>query len=283
MVDGLLLINKEKGWTSRDVCNKVQHIFHTKKVGHSGTLDPFAEGLLLVLINKGTKIIPFLEHDNKVYVAKMTFHYETDTLDNTGTIINKTEHQIPNIDDIKKIINEKFIGDIEQVPPMYSAIHYNGKRLYDLARKGQQVDIKPRKINIKKFDIIDYENGILTFLVNVSNGTYIRSIARDLAKEFSCFGSLVELKRISIGSFDIKNAKKIDEINENDIISINDSLIDFPKYYIKDEKYIMDGKPLHLDYNVYGEYVYVCSLTNCPLAIYQHDKDNIYRSKRGLF
>lgn len=282
-MDGLFLVNKEKNWTSRDVCNKIQHMFNLKKVGHSGTLDPFAEGLLIVAANKATKIIPFLEHDDKTYIAKMTFLYETDTLDVSGNIINKTINSLPSIDDINNAIQESFLGETTQIPPLFSAIHYNGKRLYELAREGKNVDINPRKINIKSFDIIEYINGILTFKVNVSNGTYIRSIARDLAKKINCFGTLLELKRISIGSFSLENSKPINEIKEIDLININDSLISFKKYVALNSKHIKDGKPIQLDYNEYGDYVYICDVNNNPLAVYEHVENGLYKSKRGLF
>lgn len=282
-MDGIFLINKERNWTSRDVCNKIQKLFHTKKVGHSGTLDPFAEGLLLVAINKGTKIIPFLEHDNKTYIAKMTFMFQTDTLDIDGNIINNTVSKLPSIEQIQKEINNHFLGEIIQYPPMYSAIHYNGKRLYELAREGKKIEINPRKVFINYFDILDYDNGILTFKIKVSNGTYIRSIARDLAINLSCFGSLLELKRISIGNFSIENSKRIDEIKETDLKTINDSLSSFSKYIIKNENHIKDGKRITLDFTKYGKEVYICNENNEPLAIYEHTSNNIYKSKRGLF
>ena len=268
------------------MCNKLQHLFHTKKVGHSGTLDPFATGLLLLTINKACKIIPFLDKLNKTYIGKLKLGEETDTLDLTGKIIKKSEiNKIISSEDINKVFNY-FIGEIEQLPPIYSAIHYEGKRLYELARNGIcDIKIMPRKVRIFNLKLLSNVDNIIEFECVCSSGTYIRSLARDIAHKLNTYGHLIALRRTKIGDFDVANAKKITSVSEKDKINIPDALYNINHVYIDNEnmiKKIKDGIKLSFPTEDENLILLLDSNKN-PLAIYEKQDGDIYKSLRGLF
>ena len=168
MKDGFLLINKPVGWTSRDVCNKIGHLFGVKKVGHCGTLDPFASGLLIVCLGKATKLVPYLENYDKKYEAVMKVGEKTNTGDYTGEIIATSEKKTIQREEFEKS-SENFLGDIEQVPPMVSALKVNGQPLYELARKGVEIERKARKVHIFSLDLVNIDESDVTFLAHVCN------------------------------------------------------------------------------------------------------------------
>ena len=218
MIDGFLFINKEQGLTSRKVCNQISFKFGEKKVGHIGTLDPFATGLLIVTLGKGNKAGSFLEKSKKTYVAELKLGIKTSTGDCTGDVISSNAVPELNEDSIKEVL-ETFLGKIKQIPPMTSAIHVNGTKLYKLAHKGIEIERKPRNIEIFNISLLRYENGILDFSCTVSKGTYVRTLGEDIAKALGTLGHLISLRRISIGKWLLHYAKKVDEINEDDILS----------------------------------------------------------------
>ena len=183
-MDGLILIDKERNWTSRDVCNVCQKKFNTKKVGHTGTLDPFATGLLVVTINKANKICQFLDDFPKTYIASLKLGEKTTTLDLTGEIIcskNPSEHTK---EEIIEVLNS-FLGEIEQIPPMTSAIHYKGRKLYEYAHEGIDVEREARKVNIYDISLLDYQDDTIVFSATVSKGTYIRVLGEDIASKLN--------------------------------------------------------------------------------------------------
>ena len=216
-MDGIILINKEKGCTSHDVVNKVKHIFN-EKVGHTGTLDPNATGLLPILIGKGTKLSQYLINHDKEYEVTLQLGIKTDTADSEGNILTEqnVEKRILKQDNIVNIL-KGFKGVQMQTPPMYSAIKINGKKLYEYARKNIKVDIEPRKIEI--YDIalnnIDENENIIEFTVKCSKGTYIRSLCENIAEKLDTVGYMKELNRTKVGIFDIKDSIKIDELEQN--------------------------------------------------------------------
>lgn len=226
-MDGILLIDKPEGWTSFDVCNKIRHLSLTKKVGHAGTLDPFATGLLVVFLGKATKTIEKLAGADKEYVGKMVLGVKTDTGDVTGKILNPNS-EFRNNDQITKSkieeIFKKYIGEIEQVPPMYSAVQVNGQRLYKLARKGIEVERKARKINIYDLRLThDVSHDLpagrqaqsaqrVSFLVSCSKGTYIRQLVIDIGDDLGCGAYLSKLKRTASHPFRISQALSMDAI-----------------------------------------------------------------------
>lgn len=276
----IFLINKEANWTSFDICAKVKRLFNTKKVGHSGTLDPFAEGLMIVCLGQATKIIPFLENYNKTYLATIKLGEETDTLDNTGNIIDKKDVLNYSLEELKKVLNS-FLGKSQQIPPMYSALKHDGVPLYSLAREGIEIERKPRNIEIFSIELIEYNKPFLTFKCKVSKGTYIRTLAKDIAIKLSTVGHLVKLIRTNIDKFDLNMAKKVNELTINDSISIVEMLT-LPTLIVDNEieKKIRNGNKLSLQGK---NMLLLINEKKEALAIYEKKEDGYYYSKRGLF
>lgn len=279
-MNGIFLINKEANWTSFDICAKVKRLFNTKKVGHSGTLDPFAEGLMIVCLGQATKIIPFLEHYNKTYLATIKLGEETDTLDNTGNIIDKKDVLNYSLEELKNVLNS-FLGKSQQIPPMFSALKHDGVPLYSLAREGIEIERKPRDIEIFSIELIEYNKPFLTFKCKVSKGTYIRTLAKDIAIKLSTVGHLVKLIRTNIDKFDLNMAKKVNELTINDSISIVEMLT-LPTLIVNNEieKKIRNGNKLSLQGK---NMLLLINEKNEALAIYEKKEDGYYYSKRGLF
>ena len=212
MVNGIINVYKEKGYTSFDVVAKMRGIFGQKKIGHTGTLDPDAQGVLPVCLGKATKVCDLLTDKDKVYKATMLLGVQTDTLDISGKVCNKaivnvTEQQV-------RDVISTFVGTIEQVPPMYSALKVNGKKLYELAREGKTIERKARKVSI--YDIIIDEICLpeVVMTVSCSKGTYIRSLCDDIGTKLGCYGCMKELLRTKVACFDIEDAYKISEIEK---------------------------------------------------------------------
>jgi tRNA pseudouridine55 synthase len=204
-ISGLLLVDKPKNATSHTICSIIKHTLNANKTGHCGTLDPLATGLLMVLIDKATKQQDrFLKADKK-YQTEFTLGIKTDTGDTEGKVIEGKEFSHISLKDIETAL-EKFRGKILQTPPMFSAIKVGGKPLYKLARKGIEIERKPREIFINKIEIIKFDKGVLELMIDCSSGTYIRSIANDLGEALGTAMAVSSLRRISIGDFDVKNA-----------------------------------------------------------------------------
>ena len=236
-MNGIILINKEKGCTSHDVVNKVKHIFN-KKVGHTGTLDPDATGLLPILIGKGTKLSYYLINHDKEYEVTLKLGERTDTADSEGKVIEKQEVNVEILseEEISKVL-DSFLGKQEQIPPMYSAIKLNGKKLYEYARKNIEVDVKPREIEIYdiKLNKVDEEEKLICFTVHCSKGTYIRSLCEDIAQSLGTIGYMKELNRTKVGIFDIKDSISIEELedNKNDEIYIKERIISIEELFVR--------------------------------------------------
>jgi tRNA pseudouridine55 synthase len=203
--DGILLVDKKEGETSFSVVRKVRNASGVRKVGHAGTLDPFATGLLLVLVGQATKLSPFLMRGEKQYRATITLGTETDTMDSTGRVIKTSPVPSMESDFIKKCVLS-FRGEIEQVPPIFSAVKYRGKRAYDLARKGIKVDLKKRRVQIHRLEVEAIDLPDLTVTVTCSGGTYMRSLAADLGRRLGTGAHLKVLRRLSSGSFSVAHA-----------------------------------------------------------------------------
>ncbi len=277
---GCLLINKKVGSTSREEVNAVSKILGIKKCGHIGTLDPFASGLLIVLVNKATKLSPFLECQDKTYVAKIKFGQATDTADLNGKIIE--EKEVPNLSkDIIEEVLKSFLGDSQQLPPMYSALKHNGKHYYDYARKGIEIERKPRTIHIYDIRFLSYEDNCLTFVARVSKGTYLRTLGEDIAKKLNTLGHLVALERTSIGRFLLKDAIKSNEVSVDKLISINDMLKDYPSICLSKEDVFKALNGVRLEIKCNAPLVIVKD-NDSIIAMYQKEKDNTYHCLRGL-
>jgi len=211
----ILLISKSPGPTSHDIVDRVRRITGEKKVGHAGTLDPFAEGLLLILVGReATKRQSEFMGLDKEYIATLTLGGETDTGDRTGNFQETPSDKIFSNKQISLVL-KNFAGEINQVPPEYSAIKVNGKRAYKLARKGEKIELKPRKIKIYNIKILKYKYPLLELKINCSSGTYIRALARDIGRELGCGAYVEKLVRTSIGKYKLKNALEIDKLSIN--------------------------------------------------------------------
>ena len=216
-MDGIIVINKPKGCTSHDIVYKVKKIFN-EKVGHTGTLDPMAEGVLPILIGKGTLVSKYLINHDKKYIVELQLGIKTDTADSEGKIIEKKEVNVELLSKskIENILN-MFVGKQEQVPPIYSAIKVNGKKLYDYARKGQKVELKPRQIEIYDIKLLEYsiDEKKIKFEVFCGKGTYIRSLCEDIATKFETVGYMKSLQRIQVGDFNIEDSITIEQLEKN--------------------------------------------------------------------
>ena len=266
-MNGILIINKEKGCTSHDIVYKVKKIFN-EKVGHTGTLDPLAEGALPILIGKGTLCSKYLINHDKKYVVNLALGQKTETADLEGKIIE--EKNIPDKSltqsKIEKVL-KSFIGKQQQMPPIYSAIKVNGKKLYEYARKGQNVEIKPREIEIYDIKLmnIDAQKKQIQFEVFCGKGTYIRSLCEDIAEKLETVGYMENLKRIQVGDFKIEESSKIQELEENkeDTKYLESKIISVEEIFKNKEKIKLDDRKMQLFLN--------------GVKITQNQENDIYR------
>ena len=214
-MDGIINVYKEEGFTSHDVVAKLRGILHQKKIGHTGTLDPAAVGVLPVCCGKATKVCELLTDKDKSYRAVCTLGIETDTQDTTGTVLQKFDISGITEEDIIRCVS-KFEGDIMQIPPMYSALKVNGKKLYELAREGKTVERKARPVTISEIKVsdIDIENGTFTMDVTCSKGTYIRTLCHDIGKELGIAAAMQQLTRTRVSVFEIENAYRLSDIQK---------------------------------------------------------------------
>ena len=218
-MDGFLIIDKEKGWTSHDVVAKARGILGIRKIGHLGTLDPNATGVLVLVIGKATKLVSSLIGCDKEYEAEIILGEVSDTFDADGVITKNNAHEV-SLKDIESVLPE-FCGTISQMPPIFSAIKIGGKKAYELARKGKIPELKPRAVSIYRLDMMSYEWPILRLLVSCSSGTYIRSLANDIGARLACGAYLSNLRRTRVGNFYLRDAKKITEISKEYIVPIS--------------------------------------------------------------
>lgn len=259
-MDGIIIVNKEKGYTSNDVVQIVKKTFH-EKVGHTGTLDPMATGVLPILVGKGTLCSKYLVNHNKIYTATVKLGIRTNTGDITGEVIEEQKVELSSMNEkVVKNALKKLKGKQFQTPPMYSAIKVNGKKLYEYARNGQTVDIKPRKIEIYDTDLIDINNekNEIQFKVSCSKGTYIRTLCESLASLLGTIGTMSALNREQVGEFNIKDSVTIDELKANckNIDFLNEKFLtlerifkDMPKIVLSPRAYIsfINGAKLFSD------------------------------------
>jgi tRNA pseudouridine55 synthase len=215
---GIILVDKPEGMTSHDVVDCVRRKLKIKRVGHAGTLDPMATGLLIILVGKATRYFNKFQECNKTYSATMRLGVVTDSGDSTGKILSTREVQVTE-DQVRAAV-KSFEGEIEQVPPMVSALRHKGKRLYEIAREGKVVERAPRKITIKNITVEQIALPMVDFVIECSKGTYIRKLAEDIGEKLICGGCIVRIRRLSIGAFDIKHAYSLDTINEHSLQTV---------------------------------------------------------------
>lgn len=255
-MNGIILINKPQDFTSFDVCAKMRGILHIKKIGHAGTLDPMATGVLPVFVGKATKACDIMPDSSKAYRAEVKFGAKTDTLDKTGKVTEKFEKRVFS-EDIKSVL-PKFTGEISQVPPMYSAVKINGKKLYELARQGKTVERPERKVTIEKLVLenFDEEEQTAVFYIECSSGTYIRTLADDIASGIGSGAYLTGLIRTKAAGFDISETITLDELQtladeqkvDSAVIPIDRVFCNLPKIKLSEKQTVMyrNGVKLYL-------------------------------------
>ena len=279
MKDGILLIDKPSGITSRDVVNLLCKKLNTRRIGHTGTLDPLATGLMVVCVNKATKLVELLTNHDKSYIAKVKLGIKTDTYDITGNVIEENNNYEIDKEELDKVL-KSFIGTYNQEVPIYSSIKVNGKRLYEYARNNETVTLPKHLVTIKEIELLDFNEDSFTFRVIVSKGTYIRSLINDISNKTGICMTMEELRRITVDKFDIKDAKKIEDITYDDLIDIKE-IVNFPVVTIKDEleKKIKNGVKIKNIYN-YDMVLFIDSFGN-NLAIYKNEDDYL-KSYKGF-
>ena len=203
-MNGIVIIDKPQEWTSNDVVSRLRRVFNTRRIGHGGTLDPMATGVLPVFVGRATRGVEFFEHAEKTYETVLRFGLTTDTEDTTGKTITEQEVSLTEADVLAVL--PKFRGDILQVPPMYSALKINGQKLYDLARKGREVERQPRPITIHELELLDFDGQNARLRVRCSKGTYIRTLCKDIGEALGCGGCMAELRRVQAGEYTLEGS-----------------------------------------------------------------------------
>ena len=297
-MDGVLNIRKEKGFTSFDVVAKLRGILHMKKIGHTGTLDPEAEGVLPVVLGKATKLVELLTDKQKTYEALMHLGLETDTQDMTGTVLCEKTVEVSE-EEVEAVIRG-FVGEYKQIPPMYSALKVDGKKLYELAREGKTVERKARTVHFYEIDIKEINLPYVRFSVTCSKGTYIRTLCHDIGQKLGCGACMEKLTRTKVSRFEIKDSltlaqievlKKEDRLSEI-LIPIDQMFADYPSIIVSGEAarlaYNGNGikdRDVRKDENILDEaYVRVYDDVEDFIGVYQyHEKEREYRIRKMFY
>ncbi len=255
MLDGIINVYKEQGFTSHDVVAKLRGILKQKKIGHTGTLDPAAEGVLPVCLGKGTKVCDLLTDKDKTYEAVLLLGIVTDTQDTTGTVLE--EHPVIVTKEEVEAAILSFIGEYDQVPPMYSALKVNGKKLYELAREGVEVERKARRITIEDIEILEWDLPRVRFSVTCSKGTYIRTLCQDIGEKLGCGGCMDKLLRTRVERFVLKDSLKLAQIEEiaksgkveEILLPVHMVFTNYPKANTKElfDRVVYNGNPVVLE------------------------------------
>ena len=285
-MEGIINVNKPSGITSFDVVRKLRRILHERKIGHTGTLDPLAEGVLVVCIGKATKLVQDIEGYEKTYTAGFELGYRTDTYDTEGQIIEKREINNVTLGELENVL-KKFIGEIEQIPPMYSALKVDGKKLYELARQGIEVERKARLIEIKFIDIVEFDGVKGKIRCGVSKGTYIRSLIDDMGKALGTLATMTSLVREKVGSSNIEDSYTLEEIEaisleeKTDFLCSVEDFFRYPKITLEGEKNMvlfLNGNTVRFTtddgrYRIYddtGKFLGLCNVSNNLLKGYKY-------------
>lgn len=269
--DGVLVINKEKGMTSRDVVNEICKIFNTKKIGHTGTLDPLAEGVLVVTIGNATKISELLTAEYKEYIAGAILGIKTDTYDIEGKVIdNKPVKDNLKLDKIISSYKKTYMQEV----PIYSAVKVNGKKLYEYARNNEEVELPKKKVTIKEIELLSTDRFEFMFKALVSKGCYIRSLINDIGESLNTYATMTKLTRTKLGKFNIEDSYTLDDIRNNNykLYSIDEAL-DYPVIEIEDDLYkkISNGVKINNKYKIKDKVIF--KYKDKLLGIYERDKD----------
>lgn len=272
-MNGVLFINKPKGITSRDVVNQISRIYGMKKVGHTGTLDPMATGVLIVCLGSYTKLVNLLTNTYKEYIADMKFGVRTDTGDTTGTILENKEIDF-SYEQLKHVM-ETFPREYIQTVPKYSAVKVNGKKLYEYAREGKDIPLPERHVVIKELELLEYQEGIARFRCVVSKGTYIRSFIEDIAKRLEAVATMSDLIRTKQGDVFLDECLSLESITKDTPLKTIDELFSYPKVEICDSDYkkVLNGNPLFLNLTAFRVFI---TFHGNVVALYEK-KEDCYR------
>ncbi len=287
-MNGIILVDKPCGWTSHDVVGKLRGILRERRIGHSGTLDPMATGLLVVFAGRATRAVEFAEADSKEYIAGLRLGVSTDTQDTTGNVLNTCE-ALPSKDELVAAANG-FLGEISQIPPMYSAIKINGKKLYELARRGEIVERSPREVTISKLELVGEDKCDYILDIHCSKGTYIRTLCSDIGDKLGCGGCMSSLRRVKAGVFSITQAHTMEQIQaaadlgglDGIIIPVDTLFTDKPKLTVNEfeEKKLRNGNTIKIKsadgtYRVYSE--------SGEFLLLAEVKDNLLKTIKSFF
>lgn len=287
-MNGIILVDKPCGWTSHDVVGKLRGILRERRIGHSGTLDPMATGLLVVFVGRATRAVEFAEADSKEYIAGLRLGVSTDTQDTTGNVLNTCE-ALPSKDEFIAAANG-FLGEISQIPPMYSAIKINGKKLYELARRGEIVERRPRKVTISKLELVGEDKCDYILDIHCSKGTYIRTLCSDIGDKLGCGGCMSSLRRVKAGAFSIAQAHTMEQIQaaadlgelDGIIIPVDTLFSDKPDLTVNEfeEKKLRNGNTIKTKsadgtYRVYSE--------SGKFLLLAEVKDNLLKTIKSFF
>ena len=287
-MNGIILVDKPCGWTSHDVVGKLRGILRERRIGHSGTLDPMATGLLVVFAGRATRAVEFAEADSKEYIAGLRLGVSTDTQDTTGNVMHTCD-TLPSKDELIAAANG-FLGEISQIPPMYSAIKINGKKLYELARRGEIVERSPRKVTISKLELVGEDKCDYILDIHCSKGTYIRTLCSDIGDKLGCGGCMSSLRRVKAGVFSITQAHTMEQIQaaadlgglDGIIIPVDTLFTDKPKLTVNEfeEKKLRNGNTIKTKsadgtYRVYSE--------SGEFLLLAEVKDNLLKTIKSFF
>jgi tRNA pseudouridine55 synthase len=283
----ILLINKERSISSQRTIGQIKRELGTKKIGFAGTLDPEAQGLLVVGVNRGTKYLNTFENSDKEYMVELKFGYETATLDVEGEVVEKSDI-IPSIEQIIPVV-ESFLGVQEQIPPIYSAIKQNGVRSYQRARSGEEFTLPKRSVEIKELRDIKFENKILSFTVLVSKGTYIRSLVRDIAYKLGTFATMTKLTRTKVGPFELRNAATVSDIYDaKAVIPVtnfypNNHLVDYITLSENMQKAVKNGNSFKMNTENDKEFIFVTVNAEVKVIYKRDGESNNWNCEANLW
>lgn len=279
-MDGLILLNKDKDMTSHDLVNIVRRQINQKRVGHTGTLDPNATGLMIVAVGKSTKLVPYLQTDTKEYILKMKLGVLTDTLDIWGKVLETEEFVKPSKEKLINVLNT-FLGKQMQKPPMYSAIKINGQKLYNLARAGKTIEVPSRQVEIHEIELLNY-NETIEVRVVCSAGTYIRTLCLDIASKIGTTGTMTSLIRTKIGDFSLEESYTVKELRNNEfkLLEPQKALSKYPIVEYEDMADIENGRKIMIETK---HDLVLVKVENKLMAFYSRIEGNLFRSKRGLW
>ena len=267
-MDALVVVNKPKGITSRDVVNELNHIFATKKIGHTGTLDPLATGVLVCLIGRYTKLVSLITSYDKEYIFEIKLGVKTDTGDSTGIIIATDTNEV-SASKLKEVVSS-FPKEYDQEVPIYSAVKINGKKLYEYAREKIDITLPTRNVNIYSLELLSFKDNIITFKTKVSKGTYIRSLIQDICNNLNTIGTMNNLVRTKQGNFDISDSYTLDDIKNNNYKLLNiKKFLDYPIINLDDTliKKVSNGAIIPNTFNIQDKVIF--TYNSKDIAIYE--------------